>query len=101
MYRYILIYDSLLRSATGSSYSVRLPVRSLDLMFFISYIRFIRDLFLMLLAGPTQSKDIDVETLARDFVYIRVIAQFSTLYNSLYILLIFSSSLLRSLLHHL
>ena len=55
----------------------------------------------MLLAGPTQSKDIDVETLARDFVYIRVIAQFSTLYNSLYILLIFSSSLLRSLLHHL
>jgi len=53
----------------------------------------------MLLAGPTQSEDIDVETLARDFVYIRVAAQFSTLYNSFYILLIFSSSC--SLLHHL
>ena len=42
----------------------------------------------MLLAGPIQSEDID-EMLARDFVYIRVIAQFGTLYNSCYVLLIF------------
>ena len=38
----------------------------------------------MLLAGPIRSKDID-ETLACDFVYICVIAQFGTLYNSCYI----------------
>ena len=45
-----------------------------------------------------RSEDFDVEMLARDFVYMRVIAQFSTLYNSFYVLLI---SLLCSLLHHL
>ena len=32
-----------------------------------------------LLTGLTRSEDFDVERLARDFVYIRVVAQFGTL----------------------
>ena len=40
----------------------------------------------MLLAGPIRSKDID-ETLARDFVYICVVAQFGTLYTVDYLIM--------------
>jgi len=85
--------NNLLRSTKEASSSVRLHVGSLDLLFSKCILCY------LLMLTRSKMKTLINDALSRDFVYIRVVPQFGKLYNlCYYVLLIFLSSPLRSLL---